>query len=550
MRLAAAPGLEWPWPGGAASIRPNILLVVIDCARADRWLDDRHGPLTPNLRRFRRDAVTFPVCIAETSGTTPNFATLLSGLYSPRHGVRMILGNTLDRGIPLLTETLSDLGYHTYAEVTGPLVPDIGLDRGFESYEYRAPCDYLHTAWGARFAENLRTGAYRPPWFILLHLWELHLPRQAVSRGTRPRRRSSDYDTAVASLDAQLVPVLEAAGEDALVVITGDHGEKLRTESYRPGTAVEYIGSFVRAEKARGVTLNQISGWMGPSVLHHLLSEFARPILKTANLEGRRPQVSFSWIRRTGDVLRLLRLAPKVRPADVFLLNAPLKLTKWIREKGLLDKARSRDKALRFLKTQEAESLEAMFTRLLVSSMRNDLEEGHILHVYDSLVRVPLVIRWKGRFQGGRIIPGMVRQPDILPTVLELAGACPGSPSPIDGRSFMALLNGEHWKPRPAFIGTGRYIAKVEIRGVRTPSWKYTCGPFNADLPEELYDLRRDPAETSNLAPHKPGACTRMRRLLASFSFPPEAPADPAPPGEGKDGDRIARVLKGLGYLD
>src|SRR5512137_533054 len=160
------------------SERPNILCVVVDCARSDFWLGERQPSLTPNLDRVRRGGVTLSTTVVEQSATSPSFTTLLSGLFSLRHGVRMILGQTLRPGVSLLTEKLADLGYHAYAEVTGPLIPDIGLDRGFEGYEYRAPRDYLHTAWGDEWTARLRRGGYRSPWFILLHLWELHLPRQ------------------------------------------------------------------------------------------------------------------------------------------------------------------------------------------------------------------------------------------------------------------------------------------------------------------------------------------------------------------------------------
>jgi arylsulfatase A-like enzyme len=535
---------------GTTGALPDILLVVMDCARSDTWLDARQASLTPHLDDLRRKALTLPVCIAETSGTTPNFATLLSGLYSPRHGVRLILGHALGREIPLLTEELASLGYHTYAEVTGPLVPDVGLGRGFEKYEYRAPCDYLDTAWGDQFATGLSKGAYKRPWFILLHLWELHMPRRIVRSGKGKNRKQSHYESAVASLDAQLKKVFEAAGEEALLIITGDHGEKLRSEAYRPGTAVEYIWSYLGVGKARGPTLNRISSWMGPSTLHHLFVEFAGPLMTEAGREGRRPRTSFSWPRRVADFIRVMRLTPKVRPADLSVLKAPLKLTAWMHEHGLLDEKRSREKARRFLRDQRPAALEAMFTRLLINSCRNNFDEGHMLHVYDSLVRVPLVMRWKGRLPGGKTIPRMVRQPDILPTVLDLLGSPVDIGKELDGRSLRPLIEGGAWNPRPAFLSTGGYLPQVEIHGVRTQSWKYTFGPHNEDLPEELYDLRKDPAETKNMAVARPEACARMRSMLETFPFPKESPPCPAVIGDREDQKKIERTLKDLGYLD
>lgn len=219
--------------------RPNILLIVVDCGRADRWLGPHRIARTPAIDALAARGVVFPTAVVETPCTTPSFTNLLTARFSPRHGVQRVWGDRLANDVPMLTRTLADAGYHTCAEVTGPLLPEIGLARGFDEYRYRAPCDYLHTDWGTQLCERLRSG-YRRPWFVLLHLWELHPPRQILPGFDTPDFGATAYDRAVSSLDAQLARVLAAAGDDTLVVFTADHGEKLADEPYRPGTAVAY----------------------------------------------------------------------------------------------------------------------------------------------------------------------------------------------------------------------------------------------------------------------------------------------------------------------
>jgi arylsulfatase A-like enzyme len=531
------------------SERPNILLVVVDCGRSDLWLGERGTTLTPNLDRVRREGVTFPATIVEQSATSPNFATLLTGLYSPRHGVRMILGQTLRPEVRLLTEDLVALGYRTYAEMTGPLIAEIGLDRGFDRYEYRAPSDYLHTAWGDRFVSRLQQGAYRSPWFILLHLWELHVPRQIVP--AKPGQTGSEdaYRAAVASLDAQLGRVFDAAGGDAVLVVTGDHGEKTKSETYRPGTAVDYIRRYLGIDRARGASLFQVSSLVGPSTLHELFAEVVAPALREAGRQGRQPSPSFALGRRIGDAVRLLRLLPRITPLDLLVLKEPHRLTDWLHEKGLLDAKRSRLKVSRFLRHVRPDTLDEMFARLMISTFKKSYEEGHSLHVYDYLVRVPLVVRWKGRLPGGLRIPRMVRQPDILPTILDLLGSQQAGPEDLDGRSFEPLLEGRPWEPRPAFLSTGSYLSQLEIEGVRTEDWKYSYGPNNKELPEELYDLRRDPGETANLAAARPEVCRSLRSVAEILSRPKEGPPASDLSDRGRWEDRERR-LKALGYLD
>jgi len=539
-----------PW-SKAMEVRPNILFVVIDCARSDVWLAERDPSTTPHLDGVRRAGVTFPTTIVEQSATSPNFATLLTGLYSLRHGVRMILGQTLRGEATMLTEEFAARGYHTYAEVTGPLVTEIGLCRGFERYEYRAPCDYLHTPWGDRFVARLNQGYYRSPWFIMLHLWELHIPRQvAAGRRGAAGGPAKDYQAAVASLDGQLGRVFEAAGENSFLIITGDHGEKTKGETYRAGTAVDYIRRYLGVDRARGTGLLLAGSLVGPSTLHHLFSECIAPALAKAGAVRHRPSPSFTVSRSIGDAARLLRLLPRITPLDLLAFRKPIKLTDWLHKSGALDTDRTRKKVRRFLREGRPQTLDEMFARLMISNFKKSCEEGHSLHVYDYLVKVPLVMRWKNRLPGGLTIPRMVRQPDIMVTVLDLLGVRGGYLDGLDGRSFRGLLDGRPWRPMPAFLSTGGYLSQLELDGIRTENWKYSFGPHNSELPEELYDLRRDPGECTNLASERPEICARLRSLVDRVFISKGIVARQGVVADRDEQRRAECLLKNLGYID
>ncbi|NTV80255.1 MAG: sulfatase-like hydrolase/transferase [Candidatus Aminicenantes bacterium] len=532
-------------------MRPNILLVVIDCARSDVWLSERNPSTTPHLDGVRRAGVTFPTTIVEQSATSPSFTTLLTGLYSLRHDVRMILGQTLRGEVPMLTEELAARGYRTYAEVTGPLVTEIGLSRGFERYEYRAPCDYLHTSWGDRFVARLNHGHYKSPWFIMLHLWELHIPRQ-VAGGIRGRigGPAKGYQAAVASLDNQLGRVFEAAGEDAFLIITGDHGEKTKGETYRPGTAVDYIRLYLGVDGARGTGLRLAGSLVGPSTLHHLFSECISPALARAGASRHRPSPSFTVSRSIGDAARLLRLLPRITPLDLLAFGKPIKLTDWLHKSGALDTDRTRKKVRRFLRDGRPEILDEMFARLMISNFKKSCEEGHSLHVYDYLVKVPLVLRWKNRLPVGLILPRMVRQPDVMVTVLDLLGVRGGYLEDLDGRSFQGLLDGRPWRPLPAFLSTGGYLPQLELDGVRTENWKYSFGPYNSEMPEELYDLHRDPGECANIASERPEICARLRGLVDRVFISKGIAARQGVVADRNEQRKAERLLRSLGYID
>lgn len=528
--------------------RPNILLIVVDCARADKWLGPDRPTRTPNLDRLAAQSVALPTCIVEKSCTTPGFATLLTARYSPRHGVHLVWGYRLPQRVPMLTETLAAAGYHTYAEVTGPLLPGSGLERGFQSYRYRAPCDYLHTAWGDGFVRRLRQGGYREPWFILLHVWELHPQRRVDPAFDLPAFGRDAYERAISSLDAHWPRLLEAAGDDAVIVFTGDHGEKTAFERYPADSAVEYSRRLLGIDRATGMTPFSVARWAGPAVLQELYGA-CTPRLRQMRVSELRRRIDFSPRARWRDRLRLLWLTPMLFLHDLAALGAPLRLTRMLHRRGLLDPIRARRRVELLAQRVGAERLFDMHLRMWINSYRVNYHEGHMVHVYDYLVRVPLLIRWPGRLPAGVTCRTMVRQPDILPTLLDLLGLEPQAGGGQDGRSLRPLLEGGRYDPPPAYVSVSGCPQDLELRGVRTERFKYTYGPFNDALPQELYDLRADPGETTNLAGQQPQRCRELRAVADQIA----AGSGPAPEELTLDPDaqpQIEQRLRELGYID
>ncbi len=211
------------------STRPNVLFLLVDCMRADA-LGGRGVP-TPHLDALVARGGRFTQMIASASSTTPCVATMLTGLYSPRHGVRSIGAHRLHPDVTTLGSRLGAAGWHTIAEVTGPLGTENGLDRGFAEYHLRPASLYLSDDWGRDLVARVAGGGLPSPWFLFLHLWELHAPRKILP-GFRGRRfGTTRYDRALASLDATLTALLDALPADTIVLLHGDHGERLMTST-------------------------------------------------------------------------------------------------------------------------------------------------------------------------------------------------------------------------------------------------------------------------------------------------------------------------------
>jgi arylsulfatase A-like enzyme/Tfp pilus assembly protein PilF len=136
-------------------------------------------------------------------------------------------------------------------------------------------------------------------------------------------------------------------------------------------------------------------------------------------------------------------------------------------------------------------------------------ERSHGILAYDSTLHVPLVLAGPG-VPVGRRADALARHVDIVPTVLGLVGL--PVPRELPGRNLLRASSTdgvvgyfECWGPH---LDYGWAV----ITGVRSVQWKYTAEP----APEELYDVLRDPGETTNRIEAEPAVRAEMRDRLAA----------------------------------
>lgn len=275
----------------AAARPPDVVLLVLDTARADRFSTfGAARPTSPNLTALAERGTRYTQAMSTAPWTLPSHGTLFTGELPHRHGADWGWMQ-LRPEMRTLAETFRDAGYRTAAFTNNPWIgPVAGLDRGF---------DELHPMWrrhggtwdrlllvraarratgadpdeGAadtiaeldRWLANAEAGAGAArPVFLFVNLMELHDPnwpergsaRWLPPGTTRSRLRGLNqnpykwfarrapmneadfallgdlYDAQVSYLDeclAELVQLLDARRGLANVVlaIVGDHGENL-----------------------------------------------------------------------------------------------------------------------------------------------------------------------------------------------------------------------------------------------------------------------------------------------------------------------------------
>jgi len=169
-------------------------------------------------------------------------------------------------------------------------------------------------------------------------------------------------------------------------------------------------------------------------------------------------------------------------------------------------------------------------------------ESTHGFFVYQSVLRVPLVIRAPYDALRGRRVTDLVRTVDVMPTVMDLLDL--PIAEKLEGRSVVPLMTGAVRE-----MGLAAYAEAVypryhygwsDLRSLTSERFKFIEAPR-----PELYDLVQDPDETRNLYDERRPLADRMAGVLAAAE---SKSASDVKPAADVDPDTRAR-LAALGYV-
>lgn len=118
-------------------------------------------------------------------------------------------------------------------------------------------------------------------------------------------------------------------------------------------------------------------------------------------------------------------------------------------------------------------------------------------NMYDSSVKVPMIISLPGTIAAGEFSEAMLSHYDFMPTILDYLDVDYEPAAELPGKSFAEILRGKKQKERDEseIVVFDEY---GPVRMIRNKKWKYVHRyPYG---PHELYNLAADPTEINNLA--------------------------------------------------
>jgi arylsulfatase A-like enzyme len=467
---------------------PNLLLIVVDTLRADHVGVYGGDIATPNIDGLAARGVTFERAYAHIPITGPSHASLFTSLLPFEHSVHNN-GQILDPSFETLAELLRDSGRNTTAVVSlGVLKQKFGIGRGFDQYRDDFGHDWMKDASQVnQEVFEILEGGFARPYFLWVHYSDPHEPYAPPNL---------EYTRIPLALNGEAIGELTANGR----------GQSFEIE-LQPG---------VNRLRFRDVGANRSR-----------LFRLTNIRLGDRSLEVRPPKEWKTREKRVG------RAAYQGRfPATVELVNPSAEVRHAVLETACKRVLKGNEIDERYALEVEYvdQQIGLLLSRfhelgllentliLFVSDHGEGLGDhnhiGHISQLYDSLLRVPLIMSYPGRLPEGVVIEEPVSLIDVLPTVSEIF-ALP-RPDVVSGVSLLPLINGAAVESRPVYGVTYRPEAYSDKEAVVARGHKYIRSLTDDREWEELYDLRNDPGELENLAPSAPEILEELRSMLRS----------------------------------
>ncbi len=418
---------------------------------------------TPNLDRLAHEGIRFSNAVCATPYCSPTRATLVTGQWPHITGIVQ----NCAKGKPALTRddhtTEGDLFKHGYAtEFVGKW--HLGTESDFKCYGNVKPVQTR-----LRASQNrLKAAGFEPA-----------PARDGETLIAKPGIYATDHNLAAwkAHHDS---PDGAEKGQDLMAI----GRQAIPAESEPWGEMANDAVAWIRANRNRPFMLTYSAGpphalWTAPDPWYSMYDPAKVPVPKTLN-----------------DPM-----------PPIYAKSGPARKGKYLGEKGFREMIRCYYAQVTMIDTYIGRILDALDetgltdnTLVIYLSDHGDMQgaQGGMLGkslpaFYDPIVRVPLILRLSGVIPAGRTLSTHAQSVDIRPTIADYLNL------PIDrqiqGRSLRPIIEGRE-ADEPGY----GFCERPGGRMIRSIEWKYCLFATGRNQREELFDLRNDPDETTNLA--------------------------------------------------
>ncbi|WP_135855013.1 sulfatase [Halorussus salinus] len=453
---------------------PNIILLVMDTARAKTVVPALKKETLPHLSKFARDSVLFNNASTVAPWTLPSHASIFSGQYTSSHQTD---ANTPDfqPDSSSLAGKLSKNGYSTAGISANPWVsPEFNFDQGFDQFSMK---------WDEG--------------------WESFDVTAAVNaESTIEGLLKSIKQTPIQQLPALMKSLWHKRFHDSM----SDNGAKeITTRAKR----------WIKQQKQESEPFFLFLNYLEPHLPYEPPSAFIEEFLSEEELATADEIDQDPWkfiVGRVEHDTNEFDLLRKLYLIEILYLDAQIgELFDFLKSEGVYE-----DTAI-FIIGDHGENIG-----------EHDLMD-HQYCLYETLVNVPLLAKHP-ELETGTVDERLIESRDLYPTILQLAGIpmnnlpSPVSQEPITTSSRDYAIS-EYLTPQPdvdtlakkvnADLSPSRFDRA--LRSIRTKEWKLI---ESSDGSHELYNVSIDVEEQNDLYDDEPDIAEKLRSRLSESIGP------------------------------
>ena len=227
--------------------KPNILFLLIDSLRADKFYGKNRTCVTPNLDEMVKNGIYFTQAISPSDATVLSLRSVFTGLLPYKTGTikNKRINSSMEAKIPTITSILRKSGYQIIGKVPSITFLDsiYSVFENNEKFSVDKHWPRLEDGIGLEIIKKIKTNM-QEPWFYYIHILDVHSkirpkmpPLVIPEKYDNEQFGRSKYERAVSSTDYWLGEILKNVDlEKTIVIITSDHGSFI--PYYQNGTKI------------------------------------------------------------------------------------------------------------------------------------------------------------------------------------------------------------------------------------------------------------------------------------------------------------------------
>ena len=205
-------------------MKKNVLLIVIDSLRADKFQGGKKTAITPNIDKLIKNGFNFSNTISSTDGTYASLASLFTGKNPYSHNVSWFKNhlNTIESLEIIKKNNIKLFGTvpnQTFFKNISSVFDEIDLVDG-------QPYLRIFEGLGKKILERLDKIKNTAPWFYYIHLMDFHISKKLPDEFDKDKFGKTTWDKRLHILDLWIGKILKKIDlNDTIIIFTADHGE-------------------------------------------------------------------------------------------------------------------------------------------------------------------------------------------------------------------------------------------------------------------------------------------------------------------------------------